>query len=364
MSRWKSSLAILAAALGFGAEGVPPAVNPAKTLVAHEWGTFTSVADADGNPVPWQAYTGPTELPCFVHNSGGISAKLNGYATVRMETPVIYFYAPTRTTVSVQVDLPGGLFSEWYPEASEFGFNRIQWQSVEVLPGEVLNFPTGQTANHYYTARATDSAPLRAGNEQEKMIFYRGLANFFVPLRAKFIQGKKLQVENAGSGVISKAIVFENRGGKVGYRVINNLHGRLEVERPELTGDVASLRLDLANYLTEAGLYRKEAEAMVETWRESWFEEGTRVFYVFPPAAVDAVLPLAIRPRPEEIERVFVGRVELLSPEAEEELVSARDPAVLARYGRFLQPFWEQIRQRRHLPAANFAHFDPVSCAK
>jgi hypothetical protein len=30
------------------------------------------------------------------------------------------------------------------------------------------------------------------------------------------------------------------------------------------------------------GLFPKEAHAMVDTWRDSWFEEGTRAFYILP----------------------------------------------------------------------------------
>ena len=35
---------------------------------------------------------------------------------------------------------------------------------------------------------------------------------------------------------------------------------------------------------------------MIETWRDSWFEEGLRVFYIVPRARVDFDLPLSISP--------------------------------------------------------------------
>lgn len=35
-------------------------------LVAHEWGTFTTVAGQDGTPVEWLPLGGPSDLPCFV----------------------------------------------------------------------------------------------------------------------------------------------------------------------------------------------------------------------------------------------------------------------------------------------------------
>jgi hypothetical protein len=39
---------------------------PVRGLVAHEWGTFTSVAGEDGRPVQWLPHAGPTDLPDFV----------------------------------------------------------------------------------------------------------------------------------------------------------------------------------------------------------------------------------------------------------------------------------------------------------
>jgi hypothetical protein len=38
--------------------------------------------------------------------------------TVRMETPVLYFYSPRETTVSVKVSFAKGTITEWYPHAS------------------------------------------------------------------------------------------------------------------------------------------------------------------------------------------------------------------------------------------------------
>jgi len=36
--------------------------------------------------------------------------------------------------------------------------------------------------------------------------------------------------------------------------------------------------------------------AMLETWRDSWFEEGMRVFYILPRATVDTLLPFRSSP--------------------------------------------------------------------
>ena len=88
----KTKLLLIAPALlmFFFAAVVLPKPNDRLDVTAHEWGTFTSVAGEDGMPVPWFSYTGPLDLPCFVYNFGGSKILIRG--TVRMETPVLYFY--------------------------------------------------------------------------------------------------------------------------------------------------------------------------------------------------------------------------------------------------------------------------------
>ena len=48
------------------------------------------------------------------------------------------------------------------------------------MPGKDPAYPGTHGPSHYYAARNTDSSPLRIGNEQEKMIFYRGLGEFYL----------------------------------------------------------------------------------------------------------------------------------------------------------------------------------------
>ena len=85
---------------------------------------------------------------------------------------------------------------------------------------------------------------------------------------------------------------------------------------------------------------------MVETWRDSWFEEGSRLIYILPSRAVDQSLPLEIAPAPSAIARVFVGRIELITPETKrsvEEAIAKGDWVTIDRYGRFLSPILNRI---------------------
>jgi len=106
------------------------------------------------------------------------------------------------------------------------------------------------------------------------------------------------------------------------------------------------LLYDLETALVDQGLFPKEAQAMVETWRDSWFEEGSRLIYILPSRAVDQSLPLDIAPAPSAIARVFVGRIELITPETKRLVVEAMangDWVTLDRYGRFLSPILNRI---------------------
>jgi hypothetical protein len=275
-----------------------------------------------------------------------------------METPVLYFYTPRPQTVQVRVDFPHGWMSEWYPArrpsvssrmtlsaAAGYGNDRIEWGPVEIVPGATPVLPMGQGPSHYYAARETDAAPLRVGEQWEKLIFYRGVGDFEPPVRPVFTRERTLRIESTSGEAIPVAIVFENRGGKVGYRVLRGLKQPVEVQMPELTQDRESLHHELAGHLIAAGLFEKEALAMIETWRDSWFEEGSRVFYIMPRSQVDAVLPLTVTPEPSAVARVFVGRVEVLAPWLKSEIAGAvtlRDWKALGRFGRFLEPFAAQ----------------------
>src|SRR5688572_26990157 len=91
------------------ADGVGAAVaDAADDITVHEWGTFTTVAGEDGRAVEWLPLGGPVDLPCFVislNPLGKINIPFNGAVpdytttrrtlkgTVRMETPVLYFYS-------------------------------------------------------------------------------------------------------------------------------------------------------------------------------------------------------------------------------------------------------------------------------
>ena len=360
----KTFLALVPAGLLFAAEILPdrqPTPVP-NQLIAHEWGTFTSVAARAGNQVRWAPFSGSPDLPCFVSRLGPVRFKYFAGGSIRMETPVIYFYSRKPATLSVHVGFPHGWITEWYPKATKvwptldaiatpvpLTEGEIGWAQVKVQPGPDPAYPTTTGGSHYYAARNTDASPIQVEDQHEKLIFYRGIGNFLVPLRPKFTDDGNVVIASAIDEPIGFAMLFENHGGKIGYRIVRNIRENTQIAPPELTAEAAEVHKELAGALTEAGLYRREALAMVETWKDSWFEEGTRVFYLAPRSLVDAELPLQIKPAPTEVARVFVGRVEMLSPWMESEIKSSLergDVPGLARFGRFLEPFLQQMSLR------------------
>jgi hypothetical protein len=325
-------------------------------FVAHEWGTFTSVSTADGRARLWNPLGGPSELPSFVYQTSGPCGKGPNFratlALVRMETPVIYFYSDRDIRASVKVEFPKGCITEWYPQAHTTR-QTINWNGFVAQPGAKEKFPDDQSRSHYYPARETDAAPLSIGDEQkveqEKFLFYRGIGNINLPLSVR-LEGDQAIIRNAGPDEIAQVILFESRGGRSGWRIHGALKNEATLTRPALDTRVEPLLREFEKTLVGQGLYEKEAAAMVKTWRDSWFEEGLRVFYILPRRVTDAILPITIKPQPSELARVFVGRAEIITPEMEREILEAarllreKSPEARAainsvrRYGRFADP--------------------------
>jgi hypothetical protein len=301
----------------------------------------------------------------------------------RMETPVIYFYSDQERTVDVTVRFPQGLITEWYPQAQDIGpsafppnklataldgfarqtglspritlaslfgrkgvpDSRIAWKNVRLVPAvhgsqAAGELPSGASGNHYFAARETDAAfvrvksPERTGPaiEREKFLFYRGVANFKTPLQVTFNGGNdtNLFLRNTGTDELRHLFVFALRRGQgkfvyehavpPGQHVYTELNwGQGLLPLGEL---VRRISARMSEALAQEGLYRREAEAMVRTWRESWFEEdGLRVFYVLPRQWTDDTLPLTLEPAPREVVRVMVGRAEIIPPATDWELL-------------------------------------------
>ncbi len=263
-----------------------------------------------------------------------------------METPVIYFYTDRETKLSINVDFPKGWITDWYPFAhggsvfpwtartDKVGGQSIRW-NVKLIPDELVEFPIekNNSKNHYYHARATDAIAIRVegadadrrlqgrGEVQlEKFLFYRGVGTFPPPVMVRALGNDKVRVINSAGGKVVGPVLVTVRDGKVGFHPVGDLESGATVDAPLPTAN--GTRTELAEFLvkalTAAGLYEKEAKAMVKTWDSAWLgEEGTRLLYLVPRSKTDELLPLTVDPKPTELVRVLVGRHDFLTPEQE-----------------------------------------------
>src|SRR6185503_18030679 len=175
----------------------------AADFVAHEWGTFTSVHAADGTQLEWNPGTA-VDLPKFVYNRmrpvpdrpapdlSDLLGKSTLLSLVRMETPVIYFYSDKERTVDVDVQFPQGIVTEWYPQTALTTNRHTRWEKVAIIPHltDASVLPNDGSKTHYYAARETDAAIIRAPAskkqvEHEKFLFYRGVGSSRVPLQVR-----------------------------------------------------------------------------------------------------------------------------------------------------------------------------------
>lgn len=304
-----------------------------STPTAHEWGTFTMVIDSDGSPIDWYRPHLTEPLPAFVHREQFLKQRLD--FPVRMETPVIYFHTEVPLVVDVTVGFPTGIVTEHFPfgvfeAGSGDDLGVTAWRNLRVDPHLDPAFPRELGGDHYYAARAVNSAPIELdrgerGVERERFIFYRGVADFRIPLRVTQ-DGANLAIANVGAETYAHSFVFERNGPAVNLVPLGALRPGAVVIHDRAANEPTK-RVDLRSIedaLVNEGLFRDEAAAMIETWRSSWFEDGLRVFFSVPRSDVDALLPLSITPT-MQVERVFVGRYEIVTPERRNEIVEFGD---------------------------------------
>jgi hypothetical protein len=381
-----------------------PVVNgQAKDLVVHEWGTFLGMNASDGTVLDGM-YHEEHALPSFVHGRSRDQLLLP-MMSIKGETPVIYFYAQEPVGVHVVVDFRRGIWTQWYPQATmvrpslldqaespdRLTNGRICWYA-DVIPaalvptevGKVLGpkphppaplVPETRGDSLWNFARDVDAAFVRTidrtgktdRSEYERFLFYRGLGQSRMPMRLDARSGGSLALENEpslGEGVRHIFVLkVENGRGAFQYRPAlrpgeqaTGVIPAMADAKPlaEFAGAVADA---LVAKLTESGLYPKEARAMVNTWKSSYFQnDGIRVLFVLPQSWTNAFIPMTITPKPRETVRVMVGRLELLSPEREQLAEAAvhdlagPDPArrleaygYLRDQGRYVEPIVRRI---------------------
>lgn len=363
--------ALLAAATAAALAGVTTEPKLDDGLIVHEWGTFLGMGGSDGVTLDGM-YHEEHALPAFVHARGRDQLRLPT-AILKGETPVIYFYTNKAQKVRVEVRFPQGIWTQWYPQAqvlspalsqladaTQARHGRILW-CAEIIPEALFrkdpratfvqpDLFSGRLANPllgptepppvavdalWKYARQVDAAIVRTPDqtrpespgEIERFLFYRGLGQAPLPLTFSADEGGTLQ-SSAGDRHGARHVFVvrvENGRGAFTYREQIQPGERLTGLIPDLAQSAEpvdrladSLAHAMAARLEDCGLYTKEARAMVNTWKTSYFRsDGVRALVVMPQAWTDEFIPITVTPKPRELTRVMVGRLELLTPERE-----------------------------------------------
>ena len=346
-------------------------------LIVHEWGTITTRHLPDGQPTGRLNRIEASEvLPAFVHKFEPPQTRNKGErtlaktpltpgrpdVTMRLETPVIYFYPGQDQSKSkdfkVEVSFRGGVINEFYPKASasvEVDVERINEKMdagiIQSWNGEVLdNYVRGsitwsvadlpikanilKTENSVWVApRKTDSLYVEAiSGESEKYLFYRGVAHLDALMQTRcsssevtlLAPSKMLWLATATTAIPTVWIVAVDERGEVAFRAIEHVTLQKDLASktiqsvPWFTADqfrpenLAGLKLSMKNALVEEGLFPKEADAMLATWKKSYFEDaGRRIFYIVPSEWLAYHLPVKVSVR-HELSRAFIGRIDLI----------------------------------------------------
>src|SRR5262249_13206885 len=324
----------------------PPAEK--APLVVHEWGTFLQVQGSDGVALGGMVAS-EEPLPPFVVQRG-LESYQRTLIMTKMETPVTYFYTDRPQRVQVRVDMPKGGLTHWYPMVRHFSNpaekpgpkgTYLQWQNVDLIPAQLgPKVPAGTPVpvlwrvrgdDPWEYARLTDSAYVKtysAGGDQrfdyETLLFYRGLGTFPLPLSVRSedsTAGVSLTLQNHGPQPLTGVFLIRVRNETISFARLADLPGGatapvsvssvLGAEAPINEG-VPAVQKAVAQALVAAGLFEKEAVAMVNTWEKGYFRtDGLRVLYVLPRSAADEYIPITITPKPDRLERVMVGRTEV-----------------------------------------------------
>jgi len=393
-----------------GSDGAPEPKHsqyPGQGFIVHEWGTDTIVVGSDGS-LQRGLHHEEEDLPSFVYDriKAGtlIGSNPSPSVTIKMETPVTYFYSPTPVLVNAHVAFPKGVLTQWYPGVTSFlpALAAAGSVSYGVTPAALMDpaldpsFPfVGEMcrANHgtvsgglldwgnfsvqargvkpekpladapleqfgWSYARAVDANLLEMpSGESERFLFYRGLGEFDLPVKAQAGDAAMVKLTNGYTEPVGSVFLLnvdQEHGAFAEHSEGIASRGILDAAVPGLNGapNIDEYAAQLSDAVTDAlsatGLYHDEAIAMVNTWRRQWFRTpGVRALYLVPQSWTDQSIPLTISPKPDATVRVMLIRVELITPEQEAADVSAlatfdsdapRGKAYFTALGRFAEP--------------------------
>jgi hypothetical protein len=127
----------------------------------------------------------------------------------------------------------------------------IAWNDIKIQPGSTADFPDEKQPSRYYAARATDAAPITAGGQHEKFLFYRGVGRMPVPLSAR-VSGRRQKWWSKTAGPTPFPPLSCSRIAAGAWAIATQARYRtgaiqsvVALDRPSLDGSFSQLRHDL-----------------------------------------------------------------------------------------------------------------------
>jgi hypothetical protein len=337
--RWLGLLTLLTAGVAgylWAADVKEPADPPLKGFLVHEWGVFrvhddVELANADLRQ-QWD------ELPPFVYGQTMRRDFPRHWDRVQVEVlkPVIFLHAPRLMTAELRVDFPSGTPAVWWPATENPAYHgnelevprkperpvrSLQWKLHLQQPpwkSSPLVGPKPLSRGHWMQTlrevRCDDVyAPVgerNAGLEREKFVYYDGVLPAIHALSVK-LEGGRATLTNRAKFTTFDVWVVDNRDPSKPRLARLPRLGAGESKDVELAPAVREAPRDdfadaaLTAQLKDAGLNEDEAGALTTIWADDFFRgPGLALLYRLPQEEYDRMLPLTVKPRPEQVVRV------------------------------------------------------------
>ena len=310
-----------------------------SSLIVHEWGVATipyGTSHANLRTAGAKSIGGVEQipgLPEFVATwEATVKDAIEDWKNnpVPVSKPIVYFYSKEQTQVSLTVKIPTGRPSAWFPPADRYapqpvypnpmkGGDQTSPDPKTIVPKDgllgwdaLILDPAAKefrdVKGWWKTARNVDAVPVRRDKEAEKFLFYDGFADYAPKAVVAWNKDGTVTVTNDSPEPFPAVIAIRVKKGECAFATSKLAKGA------SATLTLAKGAPDLAASL--AGLYKKEADALVEIWTDEFFKtDGVRVLIVLAREAYDRLLPIEIKPAPAELVRVLIAHLECLDDE-------------------------------------------------
>lgn len=330
----------------------PESPSPVPQFALHEWGLIAVDANEPARAHLATEVAGGVHLAEISHGTTVFGlGRLGGTGTAYGGKPVIYVHLEpgvAEATFDLRLGVPAANLVERWPGGSGHPTDDASgWRHVVARRGACASPTPPPTATspectgvrdgfceaaeipRYYGSRASC---LEVGAIHSELLFYRaeGIATGPLPLRMARTDETWRPVRSRADAIVGPIffITAKDGGREVAIRVLES--NELDTYLPDATGqyiDPTTARDLIRLEAVQRGLSESEADAFADAWAPAVFarcrREGpeaagtlptafeqsmTSLVYFAPPAAVDAMIPLATTPPAARANRVFLVR--------------------------------------------------------